>query len=164
MRFCGLRHLSQCCIQNFQANIGDWTHAARKCLRICYKIFASKPDSSHHLKNHQDTATSGALGADEASESFSEPFHSIVMQDGRALEEFGQCGHDPKMAMNHLKDVQICSLVASNMAQACKLPLIYLSLLVCCIVFASSVHAYLSHCRVVNDNFSFSPKISPTSN
>ena len=163
MRFCGLKHSSQCCKQNFEANVGDWTHAARKCLRMCYKIFASKPDFSHHLEHHQHTATAGALGADEASESFFEPFHSIVMQDGLALEEFGQCVHDPQMAMNHLKDVQNCSQLAPNMARACKLPLICLPLLVCYIVFSSLLQAYLSHCRVFNDNFSFSPKISPTS-
>ena len=163
MRFCGLKHSFQCCIQNFKANVGDWTHAARRCLGMCHKIFASKPDFSHHLEHHRHTATAGALGADEASESFFEPFHSIVMQIRDALEEFGHFGNDPQMAMMHLKDVRNCSYFAPNMARACKLPLICLPLLVCYIVFSSFLHAYLSYCRVFNDNFSFSPKISPTS-
>lgn len=163
MQFCGLKHSSQCCKQSFEANVGDWTHAARKCLRMCYKIFASKPDFSHHLEHHQHTATAGALGADEASQSFFEPFHNIVMRDGDALEEFGQCLGDPQIAMMQLRDVENCSLMVPHMARACKLPIICLSLLVYYIVFSAFLHAYLLHGRVCNDIFSFSPKFSPTS-
>lgn len=70
--------------------------------------------------------TDGALGLDEASEIFFQPFERIMSHDVEAGQEYrDNFGGFQEAAMNVLKDPERCSQSIPSMAKSCALPVIF---------------------------------------
>ncbi len=70
--------------------------------------------------------TDGALGLDEASEIFFQPFERIMSHDAEAGKDYlDNFGGLQEAAMDVLRDPLRCSMSIPSMAKACALPVIF---------------------------------------
>ena len=109
-----------------------WTDAARKCLKLCFRIFVSKHDGAHAGQDFHGTSSS-VLSTDEAKESFFAPVE-VIYRSSRtpeALTEYrtlleqlnGNSNEACQIALRHLTDPEMCANYTPQLAQECKSPI-----------------------------------------
>ena len=107
-----------------------WTDVARKCLKLCFRIFVSKQDSAHSGQDFHGTSSS-VLSADEVKESFFAPVEVIyrnsknpeALTEYRALLEQLSSDEACQLALRHLTDPEMCANYTPQLAQECKSPI-----------------------------------------